>query len=44
MGRIDSLEKTLMLGRIDAEAEVKILSSPDAKSRLIGKEPNAEKD
>ena len=31
-------------GRTDAEAEVLILWAPDAKSRLIGKDPDAEKD
>ena len=32
----------LFIGRTEAEAS--ILWSPDAKSRLIGKEPNARKD
>ena len=30
--------------RTDAETEVPILSPPDAKNRLIGKDPDAEKD
>ena len=29
----------LFMGRTDAEAEAPILWSPDAKSRLIGKDP-----
>ena len=32
------------MGRTDAEAEGPILRPPDAKSRLIGKDPDAEKD
>ena len=32
------------IGRTDAEAEAPILWPPDAKSRLIGKEPDAGKD
>ena len=31
-------------GRIDVEAEVPILWSPESKSRLIGKDPDAGKD
>ena len=31
-------------GRNDAEAETPILWSPDAKNRLIGKDPDAGKD
>ena len=31
-------------GRADAEAEAPILCPPDAKSRLIGKDPDARKD
>ena len=34
----------IFIGRTDAEAEVPILWPPDAKSRLIEKEPNAGKD
>ena len=34
----------IFIGRIDAEAETPILWPPDAKSRLIGKEPDAGKD
>ena len=32
------------MGRTDAEAEAPILWSPDAKKRLIGKDPDAGKD
>ena len=34
----------IFIGRTDAEAEAPILCPPDAKSRLIGKDPDAEKD
>ena len=34
----------LFIGRIDAEAEDPILWPPDAKSGLIGKDPDAGKD
>ena len=34
----------IFIGRTDAEAEVPILLSPDAKNWLIGKDPDAEKD
>ena len=34
----------IFIGRIDAEAEVPILWPPDAKSQLIGKDSDAEKD
>ena len=34
----------IFIGRIDAEAEVPILWPPDAKSQLIGKDPDAGKD
>ena len=34
----------VFIGRTDAEAEALILWAPDAKSRLIGKDPDAEKD
>ena len=34
----------IFIGRTDAEAEAPILWPPDAKSWLIGKDPNAEKD
>ena len=34
----------MFTGRTDAEAEAPILWPPDAKSRLIGKDPDAEKD
>ena len=44
MQRTDSLEKTLMLGKTDAEAEAPILWPPNAKNWLIGKAPDAGKD
>ena len=34
----------MFIGRIDAEAEAPILWPPVAKSQLIGKDPDAEKD
>ena len=34
----------IFIGRIDAKAEAPILSPPDAKNRLIGKDPDAGKD
>ena len=34
----------IFIGRTDGEAEAPILWPPDAKSRLIGKDPDAEKD
>ena len=34
----------IFIGRTDAEAETSILWPPDAKSRLIGKDPDAGKD
>ena len=34
----------VFIGRTDAEAEALILWPPDAKSRLIGKDPDAGKD
>ena len=34
----------IFIGRTDAEAEAPILWPPDAKSQLIGKDPDAEKD
>ena len=34
----------IFIGRTDAEAEAPILWSPDAKSQLIGKDPDAGKD
>ena len=34
----------IVIGRTDAEAEAPILWPPDAKGRLIGKDPDAEKD
>ena len=37
-------EPWIAIGRTDAEAESPIIWPPDAKSRIIGKDPNAEKD
>ena len=34
----------MFLGRTDSEAETPILWPPDVKSRLIGKDPDAERD
>ena len=34
----------MFIGRTDAEAEAPILWPPDAKSQLIGKDPDAEKE
>ena len=34
----------IFIGRTDAEAEAPILWSPDVKTQLIGKDPDAEKD
>ena len=34
----------VFIGRTDVEAETPVLWPPDAKSRLIGKEPDAGKD
>ena len=34
----------IFIGRFDTEAEAPILSPPDAKSQLIGKDPDAGKD
>ena len=34
----------VFIGRTDVEAEALILRPPDAKSRLIGKDPDAGKD
>ena len=34
----------IFIGRTDAEAETPILWPPDAKTRLIGKDPEARKD
>ena len=34
----------IFIGKTDAEAEAAILWPPDAKSQLIGKDPDAEKD
>ena len=37
-------ETPVGIGRTDAEAEAPILWPPDAKSQLIGKDPDAGKD
>ena len=34
----------MLIGRTDAEAETPILCPPDAKSQVIGKDPDAGKD
>ena len=34
----------LFIGRTNAEAEAPVLSPPDAKNQLTGKDPDAEKD
>ena len=40
----DSLEKSLMLGRIEAEVEAPKIWPLDAESRLLGKDLDAKKD
>ena len=37
-------QSSIFTGRTDAEAETPILWPPDAKNRLIGKDPDAGKD
>ena len=37
-------QSCIFIGRIDAEAETPILWPPDAKNRLIGKDPDAGRD
>ena len=37
-------QSCIFIGRTDAEANAPILGLPDAKSRLIGKDPDAGKD
>ena len=37
-------EPWIFIERTDAEAEAPVLKPPDAKSQLIGKDPDAEKD
>ena len=34
----------MIIGKTDAEAEAPILSPPDEKSQLIGKDPDVRKD
>ena len=38
------LGKVILIGRADAEAEAPVLWPPEAKSRLIGRDPDAGKD
>ena len=37
-------QSRIFIGRTDAEAEIPILWPPDAKNRLIGKDPDAGED
>ena len=37
-------QHSIFIGRTDAEAEAPIIWSPDAKNRLLGKDPDAGKD
>ena len=37
-------QSSIFIGRTEAEAEAPVFWPPDAKSQLIGKAPNAEKD
>ena len=39
-----SIQSQIFIGRMDAEAETPILWPPDAKSQLLGKDPDAGKD
>ena len=39
-----NIQSWIFIGRTDAEAEAPILGPPDAKSQLIGKDPDAGKD
>ena len=39
-----SIIPSIFIGRSDAEAEAPIVWPPDAKSQLIGKDPDAGKD
>ena len=41
---LKEINSQLFIGRTDAEAEVPLLWPPDAKSQLIGKDPEAGKD
>ena len=36
-------QSKIFIGRTDAEAEASVLWPPDAKSQLIGKDPDAER-
>ena len=38
------LGKVMFIGRADAEAEAPVLWPPEAKSQLIGRDPDAGKD
>ena len=42
--RFKGLDLTLFIDRTDAEVETPILCSPEVKSQLIGKDPDAGKD
>ena len=41
---LHALNQNWCIGRTDAEVETPILWQPDAKNRLIGKDPDAGKD
>ena len=41
---LEGNQSCVFVGRTDAEAETPILWPPDAKNRLIGKDPDAGKD
>ena len=43
-GNPKGIQPWMSPGRTDAEADTPVLWSPDKKSRLIGKDPDAEKD
>ena len=44
MNNLRYADDTTLVGRTDSEAEAPILWAPDAKSQLIGKDPDAGKD
>ena len=44
MKPVKEISPEIFIGRTDAEAEAPIIWPPDAKSQLIGKDPNAGKD
>ena len=41
---LKGIQSWIFIGKTDAEAEAPIIWSPDAKSSLIGKDPDAGKD